>query len=466
MPDYNFSSSAINPIYPKLRLPNIIRENGNFICSYRNTGQKITHNKILTYYEDFNLLSARKDTQMAVIQIISSKDTNTFLVHCLNTLTRTYEIRYIDKSLDDWEIIKTYRPDDSVWYIKEIDFRGRRSLVLQHSSLTDTTVSIDLMDVDSMTVREIYRFKYNPEGFYGARYNAACSDGDTLYLSICDTLFHITNPYDRESWKYLILPNNGKGRITLEKFGDRFFAKYGDSLTDESAQYPFFLKPLREAYKPESAIMAGDIDFGQWDINSSAAGSRKITIENPSDNKQLIIDSVSLPQDAAFSCELPEINAGNPLLIDTESSFEFDISFKPEEERQYMDSIVFHSNAAEFDSVSYLSGEGIDTSVTVKEIEIEARTYLYCYPPFPLPARTIVRALIYWDPKVDIDKDEIYVTNLYGSKIAAREYITINKLANYKGHIEWNCGSFQSGVYFIHIKHGTNAQTIKVMLQK
>ncbi|MGE5478906.1 MAG: T9SS type A sorting domain-containing protein [Chloroflexota bacterium] len=97
------------------------------------------------------------------------------------------------------------------------------------------------------------------------------------------------------------------------------------------------------------------------------------------------------------------------------------------------------------------------------EAQVERANYLYCFPPYPNPAKNEVRSLIYWDTSLDIEKDDISVYSIHG-KVAGREDITIEKTMPYSGYLVWNCSRYEPGAYFIVIKHGDAQQMIKVMV--
>jgi photosystem II stability/assembly factor-like uncharacterized protein len=125
------------------------------------------------------------------------------------------------------------------------------------------------------------------------------------------------------------------------------------------------------------------------------------------------------------------------------------------------------------DNIFAGSSEGLfkaklsDFGITnVNDSQVEDINWLYCYPPYPNPAQEIIRSSIYWDPGIDIEKEDIAVYDIYGNRVAGKEKITIDKQTNYNGILEWDCSSVSSGIYFIHIKHGTRDWTIKVMVNR
>ncbi len=107
----------------------------------------------------------------------------------------------------------------------------------------------------------------------------------------------------------------------------------------------------------------------------------------------------------------------------------------------------------------------VPDTLSVVEAKIEEVPYLYFFPPYPLPAvKGNVRAMIYWEPKIDIDNDEIIVTNIYGGKVSGRENITIDKKTAYSGYLVWDCSKVETGIYFINLRHGSTSRTLKVIV--
>ncbi|MGE5479529.1 MAG: hypothetical protein ACM3U1_03775 [Chloroflexota bacterium] len=111
-----------------------------------------------------------------------------------------------------------------------------------------------------------------------------------------------------------------------------------------------------------------------------------------------------------------------------------------------------------------LSDFGIHVSV-VEDIESETNNFLYIFPPFPLPAKLQLKALMYWDYKNDIEQADISVYNLFG-KVAGREDIIIEKTAPYSGYLVWDCSRYEPGVYFIVVRHGDATQMIKAIVER
>ena len=60
----------------------------------------------------------------------------------------------------------------------------------------------------------------------------------------------------------------------------------------------------------------------------------------------------------------------------------------------------------------------------------------------------------------------INVYDIFGLKVAGREKIIIDKQKTYSGILSWDCSDVPSGIYLIHIKHGSESWTLKVIVNK
>lgn len=109
-----------------------------------------------------------------------------------------------------------------------------------------------------------------------------------------------------------------------------------------------------------------------------------------------------------------------------------------------------------------LSDLGIVKSSVETEIE---RNYLYTYPPFPNPAKSEVKVLFYWDVNLPMTTDDISIYDLTGKRIDAVGKINLVKLESHYGNLIWDCSSAQPGIYLINIKHGTEEQAVKVVVE-
>lgn len=465
LPNYNFETFFPYLNFTKLNVyPNIFVNDSSFVISSNSYYNK-AHTSIQTYNKDFKMISIYRDSNY-VIGYVNSLDTNTFLIHCLNTNDNCFEIKHSSDKGKSWEIIKKYKESDSLFYYKELKINYKNYLILFNYNQSDSVCSFEALDIEARTVHEIYNYKDEKQGFEIAYRNAFDSDSNILYLAINDTIYYTSDIFDRTSWKKYLLPKGAVVMRTFKKFGDRFYARYKDTIRKDNI---YWIKILPDTAKYESpSILAGDCDFGEYDIRRTDYKIKKIRIENKSKDSSLAITGYSKFNDTVFTATLPAVSQSAPLSIEPLGFYEFEVTFKPKDSVTYKDSIVFYSNAAGDDNVTYLTGKGIDTSVinSVEDSKTEETTYLFIYPPYPVPSGNSVKALIYWDPRVNIDDDEIGVMNASGCKIEGRGNITIDKLTPYSGFLTWNCAGVTSGIYFIHIKHGNNSRLIKTVISR
>lgn len=465
-PDFYYNKIFPDNNYKKIKqLPNI-QKNGNRLITASNaiySSLDQSYSEIYTYDKEFNLISIHKDSSMIIDYLFDSKDTNSFTLHCLNMKDKTYDIRSTTNKGAQWNIIKKYDYADSLVYLKEMKVKDRDLVVFVYFNMSDSINSFEVYDKETGEINTIYQYKLSELGYEVTSFNGIDSDNGTTFIAVNDTLFYTDDLYDRSKWEYTLFPNNGKVIRTYKVFDGLLYARYSD---DKRAQNAYWLRIIEDTVKPEASIAAEDHDFGKRDINQEEYLPKVFEIKNNSEEAVLIIKGYSGPSDNAFITNLPEINENSTIEIQPGTSYEFEVNFIPEEEMMFEDSIIFISNAIGLDSVAYLSGEGIDTTLSVVETEVETKTYLYGYPPYPVPAKNRVSAKIYWDPRLDIDNAEIMIVNSFGTKIAGKENIEIIKYSDYNGQLVWNCSGVSSGAYFVYIKHGSGTWTLKVILQR
>ncbi len=98
--------------------------------------------------------------------------------------------------------------------------------------------------------------------------------------------------------------------------------------------------------------------------------------------------------------------------------------------------------------------------------ETETQNYLYTYPPYPQPASTEVRSLVYWDTSLEMNTKSVKIYNTNGVEVGREQDISFEQINAYSGNLIWNCTNVPDGVYLIQISHGDKKQTIKVMVRK
>ncbi|TNE33427.1 T9SS type A sorting domain-containing protein, partial [bacterium] len=109
-----------------------------------------------------------------------------------------------------------------------------------------------------------------------------------------------------------------------------------------------------------------------------------------------------------------------------------------------------------------LSDLGIVKSTVESQIE---RNYLYTFPPYPLPAKSEVKVLFYWDINIPMSIDDISIYDLSGQKLATCGQLRLVKNTNHNGNLIWDCSTVPAGIYLINIKHGTESESVKVVVE-
>jgi len=110
--------------------------------------------------------------------------------------------------------------------------------------------------------------------------------------------------------------------------------------------------------------------------------------------------------------------------------------------------------------------EDIITDVREENAQLEHSTaYLQYTNTYPIPASDIVRSTVYWNSAYNIMDAQIDIYNMYGMKQNNPE-ISIEKQADYKANIVWNCSGYSAGVYFIRITLGGETMAVPVLINR
>jgi hypothetical protein len=103
-------------------------------------------------------------------------------------------------------------------------------------------------------------------------------------------------------------------------------------------------------------IEVEDVFFDNVTIGDTT--NRELTIWNRG-NVELTINDVKQFHTSSFKAYLPEISNLKPLIISAGNFYKFQVRFKPFVEESHLDSLVFSSNAATYDSVCHVTAIGV-----------------------------------------------------------------------------------------------------------
>jgi hypothetical protein len=422
-----------------------------YITGYNIQFKGTMYNKIVFLDSNLNFKSKYLDS-LTILYHTSPINTNLIYNFLYNVVDSCFQIVKIENSGLNKNVIYNFTKFDSLLSCGE--FNINNNTVLNILTIDKTNNRINNYFFDSKDFSLIKKWSIN----YIYNYNYAIDvSKDTVYFALNDTLYSFHFLKDYNNWEKFALPKNGFINRNFKKIGERFFARYAD---DDNPDNIYWLKIISTP-KLKSEIDALDIDFGNVDIKDKISKTQVMNIGNTSKNTDLIITGYSKLNQSAFLTDLPIVDVQNPIIIKPNNYYHFQVKFKPNAVKNYLDSIVFYSNAIISDSITYLKGEGIDT---VKSSVIEDQTYFYSYPPFPTPSINELKSLIYWDMSYNIDDSAIGVYDIYGNRVADRDKITINRLNGYSGYLTWDCSGIATGVYLMQIKHGTNTHNIRAMV--
>ncbi len=102
---------------------------------------------------------------------------------------------------------------------------------------------------------------------------------------------------------------------------------------------------------------------------------------------------------------------------------------------------------------------------SVEDISVE-KVKMYSYPPYPQPANYSVKFEIFWDSRYNLENAAIAVHDYMGRVVSRPGEISIDKLNNYQGYLNWNCSKTSNGVYFITINNAGTVKTVPVVVDR
>lgn len=394
------------------------------------------------------------------VDYIYFKDSSTFVMHYYDENDNNRYIAYSTDKTKTWNPIKGFDLDYIPLHTKEISFKGKDYFIMFYHHQPTTKNLVYMVDLDSYSISELTSFTYE-QSSQNLSPTAVDSDGEFIYLAIRDTLFTISNPYDKASWSYELFTNNGRVYQTLKKFNDKFIGQYVEDnffYTFHPIQYWFSFQDNATVYP---SYISEDYDFGKRDTSENTSIKKAFRLTNSSPEVELVIYGVSALK--GFSSSIPADFWRKGLRLKPGEFYEFDVEFFPKEVKIFEENLIFYANVEGGEIRFNLKGEG--TAITSVD-EIEERDYLYVMFPYPQPAVNVIKTFIYWDSGKRLNPSDIEIYDLSGAKLDIRSKLSIEPQNAYSGLLIWDCTGVENGIYLININHGTENRTIKVAVGK
>ena len=190
-------------------------------------------------------------------------------------------------------------------------------------------------------------------------------------------------------------------------------------------------------------------DFTFTDTYLQAKASGQIVIRNEG-NFNLAITDFNPPGDPAFKIVIREISVSNPLVLAPGQFFTFEAAFEPTQEKDYIDSAVFVSDAAETDPTTILSGKGI---VRTGVPDDNPNTNYPAIYPNPADDRLVVK----FDKLLSVFNVKIF--NIYGNNVEEKT------VENGRTGLTLDVSKLSNGVYFMLINsmNGTLKSSFSIL---
>ncbi|TAL67606.1 MAG: T9SS type A sorting domain-containing protein [Bacteroidetes bacterium] len=238
----------------------------------------------------------------------------------------------------------------------------------------------------------------------------------------------------------LVIPALDSFKIKI-RFTNPQSGMYSDSIGISDECYSWMLGYVKaEAGKPK--ISVSDFNFPDTYLLSKTSG--QIAIRNEG-NYNLVITGYNPPSDTAFSIDILDISITKPLIIGPSQIFTFEAMFLPEEERNYIDSIVFINDANETDATAIITGKGT-VKVAVDGEKNIVENYLSVYPN-PADNKLVVRT------NNSIQPISINIYDIYGNEIIEKGF------ENGNSTIILDVTGMSNGIYFMILN--TSREIIK-----
>ncbi len=172
------------------------------------------YTSIMFYNKNWDYLKVFVDSNYTT-NFVFAKDTNTFLVHSADILDSSKSvIKYTNNNGANWIILKKYDKQDSLLFLKQIDFGNQSYLFLFHSDgiyEIPNNVILDIVDLNTFSIirQKVWYNTENDSDFIYRFYVFQSQDKSNLYLSTLDTLYFIRDIMSYSQWLYKFMPNKG-----------------------------------------------------------------------------------------------------------------------------------------------------------------------------------------------------------------------------------------------------------------
>jgi len=200
-----------------------------------------------------------------------------------------------------------------------------------------------------------------------------------------------------------------------------------------------------ETGKPE--ISVSDFTFPDTYLQNKASG--QIVIRNEG-NFNLVITDYNPPGDPAFKIDIQVFSETNPLILGPGQYYTIEATFEPTQEKDYIDSAVFVSDAMGTDPATILAGKGV-IKVGVEDND-ENNHYLSIYPN-PADGQLVVR----YDKLFSAFNIRIY--DIYGNSVEEKTF------ENGRTSLILDVSGLSNGVYFLLLNsmNGTVKSSFSIM---
>jgi hypothetical protein len=158
------------------------------------------------------------------------KSLDNFVIHCANTSdSGRSEIRLTNDRGVNWNYIKKYEYSDTLLKKYYLKYRNTDYLFLVHfDGLTNMKkMYLDVVDLNSNNWKRLSHWDLTKETdplFYSKF--GICTDDTLIYFAIGDTLYYINDIYNKQTWKYRILPEKGNMIDPISKISDKFISYF------------------------------------------------------------------------------------------------------------------------------------------------------------------------------------------------------------------------------------------------